>query len=674
MEGGSAVGHLEPTPTENKARTLVLLGRAGNGKKATGNSILGRKAFKSRPSSSHLQSTILKDGASINVIDTPGLFGFSDGGTESLGKEILRCAELAEGGIHSFLVVFSVRTRFSQEEGGTLRILEALFGHKIIDYMIIIFTGGDELENMEVTLDEYLGLDCPAPLKKIIGLCSDRVVVFNNKTGDERKKNVQLQQLWSFVDLVMTQNGGKPYTDTDKPFAKSWALEVDKLTASSKHGIDQLNRLVHTSYEVQLNGMTDMIEPKLSETAKLLAKQLDEEKAARAEAEEWALESQMRLEEEMSRLRESLENERREAHVLRNRPPPPPGNRAIPCGTMGGGSVVDGWEPTATAIDACTLVLVGRTGNGKSATGNSILGKKAFKSRPSSAGVTEKCERQSTILKDGTCINVIDTPGLFDFSEGGIESIGKEIVRCLDLAGGNIHAVLVVFSIRTRFSKEEEATLESLKVLFGDKISDYMIIIFTGGDDLEDMDETMDEYLGRECPAPLKEVINYCDNRVVLFDNKKDDVTKKYAQIQQLHYFLKMVMNKNSGKPYTYKLYAELMVGVFVVFCVLLKKLQETNKLREQAKQEMDEMKRMYEEKHKELVELIEAKLRETIEMYEKQLEEEKAARANAVERAENFQCKANEELSKLREDLENARRETEELHKCQQKGNCSIL
>lgn len=68
---------------------------------------------------------------------------------------------MAEEGIHAVLFVLSTKSRISQEEESTLNTLQRIFECKILDYFIVVFTGGDELEDEGQTLDDYLLDSCP---------------------------------------------------------------------------------------------------------------------------------------------------------------------------------------------------------------------------------------------------------------------------------------------------------------------------------------------------------------------------------------------------------------------------------------------------------------------------------------------------------------------------------
>ena len=68
--------------------------------------------------------------------------------------------------------------------------------------------------------------------------------------------------------------------------------------------------------------------------------------------------------------------------------------------------------------------------------------------------------------------------------EKKIEDSREDIIKCMDMARDGMHAMLMVFSATSRFSHEDEKTIEAIKMFFDDTIIDHLILVFTNGDRL----------------------------------------------------------------------------------------------------------------------------------------------------------------------------------------------
>lgn len=58
----------------------------------------------------------------------------------------------------------------------------------------------------------------------------------------------------------------------------------------------------------------------------------------------------------------------------------------------------------------------------------------------------------------------------------------------------------------------------------------------------------------------FQKFLESCKNRIVLFDNKTKDETKRAKQMQGLLYLVDSVIASNGGKPFSDKLFDELKV------------------------------------------------------------------------------------------------------------------
>ena len=191
------------------------------------------------------------------------------------------------------------------------------------------------------------------------------------------------------------------------------------------------------------------------------------------------------------------------------------------------------------------IALIGKTGNGKSSTGNMILQRKQFECAASANGVTFRIQSEFGHFQNSD-FKLTDTPGVFDPVKSD-EEIINELKKVIDELHPGPHVFLIVLK-STRFTEEDKMSVKVLGDIFGQEVFKHSIVVFTRIDDLTADGSNLSTYVNTSVNENLRDLLNKCNNRYVGFNNRISyDSNENQQQVRELFEKIDQVINSDMG-------------------------------------------------------------------------------------------------------------------------------